>query len=234
MKFLEVKNRTEESAEIYLYGDIVNSQWEKFTEDDKCPSDIVEALRAAEGVKRLDIYINSMGGSVFGGFAIYNMLMRNPAHKAVHVDPLAASIASVVAMAGDEILMPENAYLMIHKPMYMLCGGYNAGRLEKMIGELNKYEESMLDIYGSRLRSEQDREKIKAMLANETWLSASEAEVLFGVTVTESVALAACASNLAEKYEKVPKSLKQEESDRLREEILQNNIKFQKNYEGVL
>ena len=68
-----------------------------------------------DGTENINIHINSGGGSVFGGIAIYNMLRRNNAHKTVYVDGLAASIASVIMMAGDEIVMPKNATVMIHK-----------------------------------------------------------------------------------------------------------------------
>lgn len=64
----------------------------------------------------INIHINSGGGSVFGGIAIYNMLKRNSAQKTVYIDGIAASIASVIAMAGDRIIVPANATMMIHKP----------------------------------------------------------------------------------------------------------------------
>ena len=80
------------------------------------PGDVKKFLDQLDGTENINIHINSGGGSVFGGIAIYNMLRRNNAHKTVYVDGLAASIASVIMMAGDEIVMPKNATVMIHKP----------------------------------------------------------------------------------------------------------------------
>ena len=68
------------------------------------------------------IYINSYGGSVFEGTAIYNQLKRHPAHKTVYVDGFACSIASVIAMAGDEVVMPRNTMMMIHNMWSCVCG----------------------------------------------------------------------------------------------------------------
>ncbi|WP_330594436.1 Clp protease ClpP, partial [Clostridioides difficile] len=72
----------------------------------------------------MNIYINSGGGSVFAGMAIYNMLKRHEGFKTVYVDGIAASIASVIALAGDRVVIPQNAYFMIHKPWIGLCGAY--------------------------------------------------------------------------------------------------------------
>src|SRR5690625_4825000 len=113
-KSLAIKNQTNDKAELYIYGDIISGDW-KWEDSDVTSTEVRDFLKDIEDVTHLDIYINSGGGSVFTGMAIYNMLKRHKAHKRVIVDGLAGSIASVIAMAGDEIIIPSNAYLMIHK-----------------------------------------------------------------------------------------------------------------------
>ena len=121
-----IRNQTDDSADIYFYGDIVGNDGDKWWgNDDKCPSDVATLLKECENVSQLNIYVNSNGGDVFAGNAIYNMLKRHKAHKTVYVDGLAASIASVIVMAGDEIIMPANSYLMIHKAWTYAMGNAN-------------------------------------------------------------------------------------------------------------
>ncbi len=96
----EIKNQTETSADLYFYGDIVSDGWEAWTEEDQYPEAVKNFLANQEG-KELNVYINSGGGSVFAGVAIYNIIRRH-AQKAkvqIYVDGLAASIASVIAFA---------------------------------------------------------------------------------------------------------------------------------------
>ena len=133
---IEIKNQTENSADLYFYGDIVSESWmSEWYEDDMCPADVKSFLDELENVNNINIHINSGGGSVFGGLAIYNQLKRYNATITTYIDGLAASIASVIAMAGDKIVMPENALLMIHKPITMCYG--NADELQKHIDLLN-------------------------------------------------------------------------------------------------
>ena len=114
---MTIKNQTDSSADLFFYGDIVSETWQsECYEEDMAPGDVKEFLDQLDGTENINIHINSGGGSVFGGIAIYNMLRHNNAHKTVYVDGLAASIASVIMMAGDEIVMPKNATVMIHKP----------------------------------------------------------------------------------------------------------------------
>lgn len=119
----------------------------------------------------IDLYINSPGGSVFEGLAIYNMLKAHKAKVTVHVIGLAASIASVIAMAGDEIIVNEGAMMMIHSPW--LSTGGNAEQLRKDAALLDAIEESILDVYQSR--TGRPRAEIQAEVKAETWFGAKEA-----------------------------------------------------------
>lgn len=111
LKGLEIKNMTDVSADLYFYGDIVSDWWGAWQNEDQYPDAIKNFLSQAEG-KDLNVYVNSGGGSVFAGMAIYNMIKRHGEKNKVkvYVDGLAGSIASVIAFAGTEPPeIPSNA-----------------------------------------------------------------------------------------------------------------------------
>ncbi len=137
-------------------------------------SEFSRQVQALGAVKELHINISSNGGEVHQGFAIYNIISRHAAHKTVTIDGLAASMASVIAMAGDKILMPSNAMLMIHNPWGGISGG---GDQIISFGEaLLKMRDQIADAYVKR--SGAKRSDIIAMMDDETWLSAEEAVAL--------------------------------------------------------
>lgn len=204
---IEIKNKTETKAEIYFYGDIVSDEWMRWSESDQCPESVKKLLDDVKDVKDLDIYINSGGGSVFGGMAIYNMLKRNKANKTVYVDGLAGSISSVIAMAGDKVIIPKNAYLMIHKASSLVRG--NSEDMRKMANTLDKIEEGILNVYADNLKDGVDIEEIKQLMEEETWFTGEEASKYFNIEVGEEVKAVACASDLT-CYNKAPKELKEE------------------------
>lgn len=119
----------------------------------------------------IDLRLNSPGGSVFDAVAIYNALSRHAGTVTVWIDGIAASAASYVAMAGDEIVMPENAFLMIHDPSGLVMG--TAADMRDMAGTLDKIAASMLRGYAAK--SGKPEEEIAALLAAETWFDAAEA-----------------------------------------------------------
>jgi ATP-dependent Clp protease, protease subunit len=203
-KFVEIKNQTNESADLYFYGDIVSSWWGAWDDTDQYPEAIKTFLDGVKG-KDLNIYINSGGGSVFAGIAIYNMLKRHQGNKTVYVDGLAASISSVIALAGDRVVIPSNAFMMIHKPWSGLYG--NAVDLRKMADDLDAVEEGIMNVYAENLKEGVDIETIRQMVQDETWLNGEEATKYFNVEVTSSVEVAACASDYFDKYNKTPRKL---------------------------
>lgn len=129
-------------------------------------------LEAHPDVKEIRININSAGGSVFEGMAIYSQLKRHKAHKTVIVDGFACSIASVIAMAGDTVIMPETAVMMIHNPWTVTIG--NAAALRKEADDLDKLGESMRQAYLMKAGDKLDEEKLIEMLDAETYLTATE------------------------------------------------------------
>ena len=188
-----IRNQTDDSADIYFYGDIVGNDGDKWWgNDDKCPSDVATLLKECENVSQLNIYVNSNGGDVFAGNAIYNMLKRHKAHKTVYVDGLAASIASVIVMAGDEIIMPANSYLMIHK-------AWSYARLENI-------EQTIVDTYMENVAENITEDDIKQKMSDETWLSAKDAAELFPrIQEDENIDVAACISSIT--YNNIPKNV---------------------------
>lgn len=136
----------------------------------------------------IDLRLNSPGGSVFDAVAIYNALNRHSGTITVWIDGIAASAASYIAMAGDEIVMPENAFLMIHDPSGLVMG--TAADMRDMAGTLDKIAASMVRGYAAR--SGKSEEEISALLAAETWFDAAEAlEAGLATRVSEPVRIAA-------------------------------------------
>ena len=178
---LEIKNINGNSS-IRFDGDIVDSDWDKWNDTDSCPADVLEALNGLTG--DLDIYINSGGGSVFSGMSIYNILSRYKGNKTVYVDGLAGSIASVIAMAGDKIVMPKNSFLMIHKPLCMVGG--NANDFRKMADTLDTIEQGIINVYATKLKDGANIDDIKSMVNNETWLTGEQASQYFNIEVGEA------------------------------------------------
>lgn len=193
------------TADIFIYGDIVSSQW---YEEDTTALSFKNDLDAAGDVSAINLYINSPGGNVFEGVAIYNMLKRHKAKINVHVDALAASIASVIAMAGDTVSMPENAMLMIHNPWTFAIG--NAAELRKIADDLDRIGQSVKQTYLQKAGGKLTDEKLQEMLDAETWLSADEAYAygLCDVVLEASQVAASISDEWLDRYKNVPELLK--------------------------
>jgi len=204
--FLKVRNSTDTTADLYFYGDIVSDWFDAWQEEDQYPLAIKDFLANEKG-KDLNIYINSGGGSVFAGMAIYNMLKRHEGFKTVYVDGLAGSIASVIALAGDKVIIPSNAFFMIHKPWQFVWGGYNSIDLSKLAGDLDRIEEGIVNVYKENLNDDVDIEDVKTMMLEETWLTGKEASNYFKLDLSEEKEAVACVSNLYSKSAKTPKEL---------------------------
>ena len=151
---------------IYIYGDIVGDKW--FDEETSANS-FKDELNELGDVSTIDLHINSGGGSVFEGFAIYNMLKQHKAKVDVQVDGIAASIASVIAMAGDTISMPKNSYLMIHNASGMAFG--TADEMKKQAEILEGLSGTIAQVYVDRSNETIDIDKVKELMSAETWLT---------------------------------------------------------------
>lgn len=164
--------------DLYVYGDVEGEVWKggwwdgEFVDGPNSANAFKDALTAHPDAKQINIYINSYGGSVFEGTAIYNQLRRHPAHKTVYVDGFACSIASVIAMAGDEVVMPRNALMMIHN-MYMAAVG-NAGELRKAADDLDTINAAGRGAYLAKAGAKLTEERLTEMMDAETWLTAQQ------------------------------------------------------------
>lgn len=155
-----------DGSKLILEGPISDITW---FGDEVTPAEFRSELKEHSG--DLTVVINSGGGDVFAGLSIYNSLREHDGKVTVQVDGLAASIASVIAMAGDEVIMSPGAMIMIHKPWTMVAGDVN--ELEKAQEILNGIEDSIIPIY--QARTELSKEKIVEMLEAETWMTAEQA-----------------------------------------------------------
>lgn len=188
VKFWEFRNSKDSNSgigELYMYGDISNYSW---WEDDISPKSFKNDLDDLGDIETLNIYINSGGGDVFAGQAIYNILKRHKATKNIHIDGIAASIASVIAMAGDNIIMPSNALMMIHDPWTWGVGGIED--FERLLNSLNKIKDSIANVYVEKTGL--TKEEINNYMTDETWFTADEAlELGFINQVDKNVEIAA-------------------------------------------
>ena len=162
------------TLDIYIYGDVEGDSYDwwndEVIESETSANHFRDELAKHPNATQINIYINSYGGSVFEGTAIYNQLRRNPAHKTVYIDGFACSVASVIAMAGDEIVMPRNALMMIHN-MWMSAVG-NAAELRKAADDLDVINAAGRGAYLAKAGDKE--EKLIEMMDAETWLTAED------------------------------------------------------------
>ena len=161
-RWFNVEDRTEDHAEIFIYDEI--------SFFGVMAIDVAEQIRALD-VNTINLHINSPGGLVFDGTAIYNLFRQHDAEVTVKVDGLAASIASIIAMAGDDIQMADSAQLMIHNPMTFIMGDAEDLRQEAKV--LDNIKTTLVGIYDKR--SSLDAEAIGALMDEEKWMLADYA-----------------------------------------------------------
>jgi len=168
--FAAPKPKAQEN-EILIYGPITDFDF--WGEGDVVTTkSIMDQLKSMEGAEEISVRINSPGGLAFEGIAIYNALVRHSARINITIDALAASAASIVAMAGDKISMSDNAAIMIHKAWSIVLG--SADDLLHEAAILEKVDGNMANTYSARTK--QSKEKIHEMMKAETWFNAEEAK----------------------------------------------------------
>ena len=182
----KVTAKSANEAEILLYdliADFDDSEWGFIS-----AKGLINQIKALGNIENITLRINSVGGDVWQAQSMYSYLKSHAAKITVRIDGIAASAASVVAMAGDKIIMPSNSLMMIHNP----AGGVY-GEAEDMRGTaeiLDKIRDTIANVYIARTGL--DREKIISMMNAETWMTANEAHDLkFCDEVIESVAVSA-------------------------------------------
>ncbi len=157
-----------EKADLYIYGDITSWPW---LESDVSAYLLSKKLEELKDVSEIDVYINSYGGEVAEGLAIYNALKRHKAKVVTHCDGFACSISSVIFMAGDERVMSNTSTLMIHNAWSRVSG--NANDFRKEADDLEKITQLSVNAYMSQVSVSE--EELKTMMDEETWLMPQEA-----------------------------------------------------------
>ncbi|MFC2462741.1 MAG: head maturation protease, ClpP-related [Veillonella parvula] len=176
-----------ETIDIDIYGVVLNGK--DYWGEDTGVSEVINRLKRLEPSQNIVLHVNSVGGEVSAGVTLYNRLRALPNKKSVIIEGLAASMASIISMAGDEIHMALGSEMMIHNPSSFAWG--EADDFEKAAESLRKTKENLIDIYEARTGL--TREEIATMMDEETWLTAREAlEKGFCTSVDESLQMVAC------------------------------------------
>lgn len=199
--------RTEQSATITIYGDICSWAWEEFGE--MSAQILSKQLEALGDVNEINVYINSYGGEVAEGLAIYNALRRHKAKVRTFCDGFACSIASVIFMAGDERIMNEASLLMIHNAWTWASG--NAAELRKQAEDLDKITQASVEAY--KAHSSLKEAEIKALMDAETWILPSEALEYGFATYVEKTEKANTSQNAKAKLFGIVRAYQEKQDD---------------------
>jgi ATP-dependent Clp protease, protease subunit len=231
MKWYEIKSKADK-AEIWIYEFIGEDFWTGGGVTAKNFQKEIAEIKASQ----IDLHINSPGGEVFDGITIYNLIKQHPANVTTYIDGLAASIASVIALAGNKVIMAENALYMVHNPSGMAIG--TANDMRSLADVLDKVASTMVGTYVSKSgKSEKD---VKALMDGETWMTAQEAKDFgFIDEIGAEMDMAACAKFVPTMskagFKKIPKSIGREmPSERELEHILRDAGCSSKQAKGIL
>lgn len=169
---IEVINKAGDEADVTIYGYIADEKW---YDEDVTPKDFKETMDKLKGMKKVNVLINSGGGGVFAGHAIYNIIKAHPAETVGHVQGIAASIASVILQGCKTRIVPKNGMVMIHNPATWVAG--DAAEMRKTADFLDKIKDSIVATYADRTKV--NEKEIRAMMDDETWMTGEDA-VVFG------------------------------------------------------
>lgn len=180
---LKVRMAGPKKGELFIYDDIGAGFFGGIG-----AKEVVSQVNALGKIDTLNVRINSAGGDVFEGLTIYNFLNKHPAQVVVDIDGLAASIASIIAMAGEEIRMAENAMMMIHDPFSLMAG--TAEDFRKHADMMDQVKGNMVGIYAARTKT--DSATLSKMMSEETWMKSADAIAKgFVDSITENLQVAA-------------------------------------------
>ncbi len=183
--FWKFRNEAEsETAELLLYGEISDVSWYG---DEVTPKEFHEDLISCEG-KDLAVHINSPGGDVFAAQAIYTQLKAYTGKVTMHIDGMCASAATIIACAGDTVIMPSNTIYMIHNPKSAMLGYFDAPQLDKISESLGAVKQTIVNVYMARVHGVLTETQIKHKMDSETWMTADEAKSYgFVDEITEAI-----------------------------------------------
>lgn len=166
-------NKSDAANEILIYGDITNSRW---SDEDITAKSFNDDLKSFNG-KDITVRVNSGGGDVFNALAIYNSLKNYSGKVTIAIDGLAASAASLIICAGDNVKMASNALIMVHPPSVGIMGYFDVDELDKIKSSLVAVEGTILNTYKQRLPKSSHAD-IAKMVSAETWIDAEQAQEL--------------------------------------------------------
>lgn len=152
--------------EIMIYDDIGSGVFGGISS-----KDVAESIAKIPNTESINVRINSAGGDVFEGIAIYNALKRSSSYVMVNVDGMALSVASVIAMAGNEVSMADNAMMMVHNPWTVVAG--DAAELRQMADTLEKTKSQIIKTY--QYKTQLDTGAVSDLMDSETWMTSDEA-----------------------------------------------------------
>nr|DAX79247.1 MAG TPA: Putative ATP dependent Clp protease [Caudoviricetes sp.] len=171
-EFWKFKNSAEGAAELLLYGEISDASWYG---DEVTPKKFAEDLAACGG-KALTVRVNSPGGDVFAAQAIYNQLKAYTGNVTVKIDGMCASAATVIACAGETVIMPSNTIYMIHNPKSAMLGYYDAVELGKVSDRLAAVKQTIVNVYMGRVGHTLSEVQVKHKMDVEEWMTADKAK----------------------------------------------------------
>ena len=171
-EFWKFKNNADGEAELLLYGEISDASWYG---DEVTPKKFADDLAACGG-KNLTVRVNSPGGDVFAAQAIYNQLKAYSGKVTVKIDGMCASAATVIACAGETVIMPSNTIYMIHNPKSAMLGYYDAVQLGKVSDRLTTVKQTIVNVYMGRVGNTLSEVQVKHKMDSEEWMTADKAK----------------------------------------------------------
>ena len=171
-EFWKFKNSADDAAELLLYGEISDASWYG---DEVTPKKFADDLAACGG-KDLTVRVNSPGGDVFAAQAIYNQLKAYAGKVTVKIDGMCASAATVIACAGETVIMPSNTIYMIHNPKSAMLGYYDAVQLGKVSDRLTTVKQTIVNVYMGRVGNALSEVQVKHKMDSEEWMTADKAK----------------------------------------------------------
>lgn len=171
-EFWKFKNNADGEAELLLYGEISDASWYG---DEVTPKKFADDLAACGG-KNLTVRVNSPGGDVFAAQAIYNQLKAYSGKVTVKIDGMCASAATVIACAGETVIMPSNTIYMIHNPKSAMLGYYDAVQLGKVSDRLTTVKQTIVNVYMGRVGNALSEVQVKHKMDSEEWMTADKAK----------------------------------------------------------
>jgi len=228
----EVRSESDGAISLYIYGDIrkEKTRWDEERGSEIVAPKVIREALAEAGNKDVNVYINSGGGQVFAGQAIASLLSRHSGRTIAHIDGLCASIATMIALACDEVYMSNGASWMYHQAW---GGLFNLGKADEIVAQAEEYAESLRSlnksmkiVYKSRMAEGGDWSKVEANFdsGKDTWLTVDEAVETFNIKKNSNKKAEAFA---ASEYIEVPEALQKNSAQ---EEVSKNKKDWSSKY----